>query len=398
MRLTRCTGFLAVVAVVVTGCTTIRGTGTPAEIDVHTLDTGRYSAQPPTMSRIVDRVGYLRIEAARLAGAVLSPYSVDPAYAVGASAEAHTDTSSVTDYLYETTVPALTAHGFLVGFSTGSADSVMPLTKAVHGTREREGLTVTVLRFPGPEDAAAAAHDMDAADFAANPENTAVQLPDYPDAAAHWRPSVPTLGTTLAHDAFVIAILADARTTDLDRLVQTTQRYLRAELPELDHFEPTPPDQLSTLQQDPDHVLIRTLHASPHIPAPDGQGELVFTLPGYSNYVLDQGSRLPVLQRAVVDRVAVTPAALVFRTRDAAAAQQFVRDSAELGDPVNHRPVDPPDKVPGAVCRRDLDVVPAGEFRCFVSYGRYAALLLGQRLWETQQRAAAQYALLANSS
>ncbi|MQY30311.1 DUF7373 family lipoprotein [Nocardia aurantia] len=390
---------IIVTAVLLTGCATrIPGTGTPAEVDVRALDTGRYSFRAPELPRLVDRTAQLRIEAARLAGSVLSPYSVDPAYAVGASAEAHTDIGSVTDYLYEATVPVLSAHGFILGFSTGSADTVMPLRRADYGTHKHEGLTVTVLRFPDRAAAFAAAGEMDAADFAADRENVAVAIPEYPGAAAHWRPSVPTMGTTLARGDFVVTVLADSRTTDSDRLVRMTQRYLDAELPELDRFAPTPLDRLDTLQQDPDRVLVRTLHASPYIPSPDGQGEVVYTLWGYSNYVLDQGSRLPVLQRTGVDRVAVTPNVLLFRTRDADAARQFVRDSPGLGDPASHRPVDPPEKVPGSVCIRDRTAASAAEFRCFVSYGRYAALLLGQRLWETQQRTAAQYALLAGSS
>ncbi|MFI2475168.1 hypothetical protein [Nocardia xishanensis] len=66
-------------------------------------------------------------------------------------------------------------------------------------------------------------------------------------------------------------------------------------------------------------------------------------------------------------------------------------------DPAELRVVDPPEDVPGASCIEDLFTIAPQRFRCFVAYGRYGALLLGTRPWETKQRAAAQFALLANS-
>ncbi|MFI6167177.1 hypothetical protein ACIBCN_10335 [Nocardia sp. NPDC051052] len=380
------------------GCaSTVGGAGSAAEVDVRTLDTGVFPTEQPKISAHLDEIGYARLEAARMAGAVLSPSEVDAKYTVGASAQVHTDVQSVTRYLAEPVIPVLQKYGFVLGFSTGSADDVRPLEAAEAGSRQREGLTVTVLRFPDATAAKSAAAEIDAVDFAINPENVAVQLPKYADARAHWRPSVPTLGSTTAHGIYVISVLADTRTTDINRLVEASQKYLDAEVRELDKFTPTPTGKFSTLRQDPDGVLVRVMHDGGVVHAPDGQGEVVLTLRGYLNYVQDQPGRLPVLQRAGVDRVAVTPDAFGFRARDDAAAAQFVSESAELGNVVDRRAVDPPADVPGASCVQDYVAQKPAQFRCFVSYRRYAALVLGGRLWETQQRAAAQYALLANS-
>lgn len=391
-----CTIVAAVIGV--GGCASpVRGTGVAAELDVRTLDTGRFPTAPPKMSVLLDDVGYARLEAARMADAVLSPHEVDPKYSTGASALMHTDAQSVTRYLAEPVLPVLLKYGFVLGFSTGSADAVLPLTTAASGSHEREGLTVTVLRFPDAAAAKAAAAELDAVDFALNPENVAVTLPKYADSRAHWRPSVPTLGSTTAHGSYVISVLADSRTPDINRLVEATQKYLDAEVIELDKFTPTPVGKFSTLRQDPDGLLARVIHDQGVVPPPDGQGEVVLTLRGYLNYLLDQSGRFPVLQRAGVDRVAVTADAFGFRTRDDAAAARFVTESAELGPAVDRRAVDPPADVPGALCVQDYLAPKNGQFRCFVAYRKYAALVLGARLWETQQRAAAQYALLANS-
>ncbi|WP_169335931.1 DUF7373 family lipoprotein [Nocardia tenerifensis] len=364
---------------------------------MRTLDTGRFPTAPPKLAKRLDDVGYARLEGARLAGAVLSPHEVDAKYSAGASAMVHTDVQTVLQYLAEPAIPVLLQHGFLVGFSTGSADEKLPLHRAAEGSRERAGLTVTVLRFPDASAAKSAAAELDAVDFGLNPENVAVSLPKYPESRAHWRPSVPTLGSTTAHGIYVISVLADARTTDLGQLVDATQKYLDAEVAELDKFSPTPTGKFTTLQQDPDGLLARVMHDRGVVPPPDGQGEVVLTLRGYLNYLLDQSGRYPPLQRAGVDQIAVTPDAFGFRTRDDSTATRFVQESAELGDAVDRRVTDPPNDVPGAVCVQDFVAPKDAQFRCFVAYRRYAALVLGSRLWETQQRAAAQYALLANS-
>ncbi|MFI6040010.1 hypothetical protein ACIA8C_00140 [Nocardia sp. NPDC051321] len=387
-----------VALVLACGCgSTVRGSGLPGEPDVRALDTGRFPTTPPKLAKRLDDLGYARLEAARLADAVLSPHEVDSKYSAGATALAHTDVQSVMQYLAEPAVPVLLKYGFLLGFSTGSADEKLPLMKGSEDSNQRAGLTVTVLRFPDPTAAKSAAAELDTADFAINPENVAVTLPKYPDSRAHWRPAVPTLGSTTPHGIYVISVLADARTTDINQLVESTQKYLDAEVGELDKFTPTPTGKFNTLRQDPDGLLVRVVHERGVVPPPDGQGEVVLTLRGYLNYVLDQSGRFPVLQRAGVDRVAVTPNAFGFRTRDDAAATRFVQESAELDDAVNRRNVDPPDGVPGALCVQDYVAPKDAQFRCFVAYQRYAALVLGSRLWETQQRAAAQYALLANS-
>ncbi|MFG1789923.1 hypothetical protein [Nocardia sp. NPDC049149] len=387
----------AVALVLVGGCaSTEPGTGVPGEPDVRTLDTGRFPTARPSQPTRLDEVGYARLEAARLAGAVLSPHEVDAVYSNGMSAQVHTDVQSLTRYLAEPVIPVLLNHGFLLGFSTGSADEKRA-QQAPDGSTVRAGLTVTVLRFPDAAAAKAAAVELDAVDLGLSPENAPATLPKYPDSRAHWRPGVPSLGSTTPHGNYVISVLTEARTPDLNRLVESTQKYLDAEVVELDKFTPTPVGKFSTLRQDPDGLLARVIHDQRVVPAPDGQGEVVLSLRGYLNYLQDQTGRYPVLQRAGVDQIAVTPDAFGFRTRDDAAAMTFVRESAELGNAVDRRAVDPPDDVPGAQCVQDYLAFKEGQFRCFVSYRRYVALVIGPRLWETQQRAAAQFALLANS-
>ncbi|MET7771494.1 hypothetical protein [Nocardia sp. NPDC005366] len=388
------------VLLVLVGCaSTIDGTSVAGEVDVRTLDTGRFPTESPTFMAQLFRSDYLGLEAARMADAVLSPHLVDSDYALGATASAHIAPESVVRYLFDTTVPVLRKYGMIVAFSTASADTRVPPEKALYDTtgQQREGLTVTVTRFPDESSARAAATELDAVDAAANADNVRVQLPKYPRAVAHWRPSSPTLGSTTPHGVFVVSVYAVTRKTDLAVLTEMTQKYLDAEVAALDAFTPTPLGKLSELHQDPDRLLIRTLHDNGAVGRPDGNSEVVYTTRGYLNYVLDQPGRSKVLNDAGVDRVAVAPLTFAFRTRDATAARRWVRDSAGLGDPADIRAVDSPVDVPDSSCVEDRFTSTPQRFRCFVAYDRYGVLVLGSRLWETQQRAAAQYALLANT-
>ncbi|MFX0576199.1 hypothetical protein ACHQ4I_16780 [Nocardia nepalensis] len=334
-----------------------------------------------------------------MADAVRNPHEVDAKYALGATASAHTDPGSVARYLYDSTIPVLRKYGMVVGFSSAAADTEVPPEKALYeiSGQQREGLTVTVTRFPDESTAKAAAVELDAVDLAVNPENVAVKLPKYPQAAAHWRPSLPTLGSTTAHGIFVVSVYAVTRNPDLNVLIAITQKYLDAEMSALDAFSPTPTREITTLQQDSDRMLTRTIYDNGKVGRPDGNSNVVYTTRGYLNYVLDQAGRSRALGNAGVDRVAVGQLAYLFRARDELAAKQWVKESAELGEPADRRDVDPPAEVPDAVCIEDRFTTAATRFRCFVSYRRYGALILGTRLWETQQRAAAQYALLANT-
>ncbi|MGV9819988.1 DUF7373 family lipoprotein [Nocardia xishanensis] len=75
-----------------------------------------------------------------------------------------------------------------------------------------------------------------------------------------------------------------------------------------------------------------------------------------------------------------------------------MREFAELGNPVDRRAVDPPENMPDSYCVQDYLAPAEAQFRCCVSYRNYAGLVLGARLWETQQQAAAQYALFVNTT
>ena len=66
---------------------------------------------------------------------------------------------------------------------------------------------IMLLRFPDAAAAKNAAVEMDAADFAVSPENIPVPITKYPMAHGHWRPTHPSMASTLAHNDFVIHLL-----------------------------------------------------------------------------------------------------------------------------------------------------------------------------------------------
>jgi hypothetical protein len=248
-------GVAAAGVVALAGCAVVPGTASPGEPDVRSWDVGNYVTTPNTTMPTLNAANYALLEAYRLADNVLNPYEVDPRYGFGAAAGPALDAASAAKYLVPQSESVLTAHRFVQGFYSSAADNSVPLEDGRGVVRQREGIFAMVLRFPDAQNATAAAKELDAADFAWNPNNIAVQIPGYSQTEAHWRPTVPTLGSSTAHGVFVVSILAETRNADLPTLTGMTRKYLDAEIPVLDRFVPTPPDKWSTLRQDPDHLV-----------------------------------------------------------------------------------------------------------------------------------------------
>jgi hypothetical protein len=81
-----------------------------------------------------------------------------------------------------------------------------------------------LVRFPDEASARNAAVEMDAVDFAVSRENIAVPVTKYPNAHGHWRPSHPTVASTMAHGDFVIHVIAKNPTPNLATLTGMVEK------------------------------------------------------------------------------------------------------------------------------------------------------------------------------
>ncbi|MFF2552148.1 hypothetical protein ACFVUS_14175 [Nocardia sp. NPDC058058] len=390
------------IAVLLWGARTVPGRATSADIDLSTLDFGEFGAESITEPRN-DKDKYSRlIESARMSEAIADPREVDaslvPKLPVPLSRAADT-----TGILADVAVPILSRYGMLAGYSVaGCPPKNCPTFNRPWSVR------TTVLRLPDDAAAKSAATEIEAADFALNPANAPVTLPEYPGVQGHWRPNVPTLGMMLAHGPFVVAIFVTFPSPDLGELSRLAAKAIAVELPRLDRFQPTPVADLPKLRFDPDGMLRRMVHTTrgewsypyitkfqPNAIAGDGYymepSGLVFGPIG-SRQTLPGASEAAGIADDAIESTATLDRDWLFRLRDAGAARRLAKSESAYGQ-MQTPMADPP--VPDAKCLRHEQIVPV--YYCVVQDGRYVAVVNATDEKTVHQRAAAQYALLVRN-
>src|SRR4051812_28764244 len=112
--------------------------------------------------------------------------------------------------------------------------------------------------FPNDDSAARAAAEMDATDFAVNPENQSTEIPGYPQAKAHFRPASPSIAATIASGRLVasVAVRSDSR-PNLQYLQQRIKRTFDLQMPLMSKLIPDVEVTLTSLPRDPDNMLSR---------------------------------------------------------------------------------------------------------------------------------------------
>ncbi|MFF2552641.1 hypothetical protein ACFVUS_16665 [Nocardia sp. NPDC058058] len=393
------------------GCgTTVSGDAVAAEIDIRSLDIGSFAIEPldyrATYSHRFDNGATLAIM--RLADSVANGWEIDPGLKYSRHAKPLTESSQIGDVLADVDVPIVEREHMLFGFamsatSTGPAAKDYTLQHDVNSKDDQPqpdtiALNLTVLQFPDADAAGRAAADVEAADFAvAADANSAVVIDGFPKARAHWRPGVPTLGATMARGSYLVNVFVKRPDADLGKLKELTGKALATEIPLLDALPPLSKREVAHLDYDPQAMLRRALHPEDLI-WPSFTKEFVFTPRGFMHLVADSETWRHSVEVGGIDLMAGAPnGGLVMRARDSAAAAALLR---EIKDRIQH-PADSPVGVPDAYCSETAaaNLSRADErFYCTVRYGRYLGRVHSAQLQDARQRAAAQFALLVNSS
>lgn len=395
---------LAITAVTVAGCgSKVEGSARPGEIDVRTLDVGTYPTDPlelrhtynPSMSN-----GFT-LAVQRLADHVANGPDIDPAFKYGTGVVPFLDADKATTVLAKATVPVLEANKMMFGIAVGQSDK-QPDSSG-HTPDESAFTTVTVMQFPDAAAASKAAGELEDADFTVAADlNQRVPLSKYPDAHTHWRPGVANIGSTMAHGSYVVSMFVGVKDPDLSQLTALAQKVYDAQLPLLDSLPPLDREGVLRLPFDPDAMLRRTLN-SDDILLPDFLSQAVAEPRGFLHRVTDQVFWRKLLGDNNVDRFATSGASysgasMLFRTRGDEDARRLSAGILEHG---YSGVADEPPGIPDAKCG---EVAPSNQsssakrYRCVLSYRRYAAVVESDQLGDVHQRAAAQYALLANST
>lgn len=367
------------------------GIAVPGELDVRTLDTGSYPVNRYTYDRNNGGKG-ATLEGIRMTAAVAPSDRIDPALNIGRGGAVLASVDDVLNvsHLASAVKNVLVNRGFLAGFASSGSDR-----EDVNDNPDPNSTTITtrVLRFPTTDAAKLAARELEDADFSvALNANQKLTLPDYPDAYAHWRPGVPTIGVAMAHKDFVISLFILRPTADVQGLLSWTKKTLDAEVPVLDAFQATPADQIAQLPVDPDRLLARTLVADRDHRTVDPDKFAVFP----ANWLVlpsdDLKSWTKLVADTGADEMSVADGSFVIRVRDAGAATDLVTGMISN---LQETSASTPDKVPDAKCvHRSSDKKPS---RCYVRYKQYVGVADGANDAEAQKKAVAQYALLANS-
>ncbi|WP_067542106.1 DUF7373 family lipoprotein [Nocardia crassostreae] len=391
-RLAGC--LLAAALTGVAGCA-VPGSPVARETDVRSLDAGAYAVDRQTYEQDSHGEGAL-LEGMRMSEAVATGPRIDATLSVGQGARVITEaTEAEAGFLAVGSADVLTRHEFVVGYAAGSSDTLARSDETPSAT----AVVDFVIRFPSEAAAKVAARDLEDVDFAYAPDqNQRLSLAEFPDAYIHWRPSVATIGAFLPYGPFVVSLFIQRPRADSADLLEWVRKTLDAQRALLDAFRPTATGELDSLLVDPDNLLARVVTAQRAFRRPDPDTFAVYGPSRFVHQMLDSASTERLLTEAGTDRFAVVDSAWILRARDASGATALVNGiSASIG--TGFDAIDGPVGVPGAKCyaRNSRGDPTNAAYRCYVSYKRYAAFVDSEDETDVRQRAAAQYALLANS-
>ncbi|WP_131816693.1 DUF7373 family lipoprotein [Nocardia salmonicida] len=409
---------VATMAIGATGCgSVVTGTETAGEVDVRTLDVAKYPVEP--IDTIYEYSPSMRtsqlLAAYRLAGSMALGTDIDPEFKYGAGS-ALTSPGIATLYLSKATREVLQDNKMLYGWASGSTDKVdydVMSNRAADNSisdLQRERLSasfsgITVLQFADDETAERAAKDMSNADFAvAANDNKSISLPNYPTATSHHRPGVTTLGSTLAHGRYVIYIHVGVREDDVAQLTALAEKAYRTQISLLDKLPALSPADMLRLPPDPEGMLRRALNPKT---SPTLDELEYFTLDRIGYYQANRKQQLndSLYAETGADRFTRSWGTELVRTRDEEAAETLRDKVIELLVPSSEF-ADSPPQLPDTKCAKNTDprlndkFVDTGErkrFLCAVQYRRYVAIVDANQIQDAHQRAAAQFALFANS-
>ncbi|MFE3193458.1 hypothetical protein ACFXHA_30955 [Nocardia sp. NPDC059240] len=385
------------VAGLLTGCAQ-SGHPMAGEMDVRTLDVGGSAVDRFHYDTSANGHGDV-LEGIRMAAAIAPSMKIDQSLDIGRGVSVHTQIADLVkhDGMPGVAEPILEKRGFIVSFATSGSDRPDPKDTGP-ADPNANSVSIVLMRFPSADNAKLAAREIEDADFAvALQQNVKLTIAEYPDAMAHYRPGINNIGVVMARKEFVLDIFASRPSADQRDLLSLAKRTLDADVPTIDAFQETPTDKLDTLQPDPDNLLSRVLVDKRDAGrAPDPDNFVVW----HPNWLLDnsddQSPQQALLDKTGTDAFGYADDNEIYRVRDAAAGTDLMNGFTNLlgttysGDGAV-------DKVPGTQCGHWADLSSKKPYRCYVGYRRYMAVVYATDLATAKRKAAAQYALLANS-
>jgi len=366
----------------------------PQGVDLSKLDVGHYGTKPRplTGSPTVEEGRYL--EAFRLGEGIVNPYDVDPILdhvGGGALTEPRRVAERISGTQTPVVQPVLEKYSMITTFAVSALSDT-----------GKDRLHVMLISFPNADLARKAAAEMDATDFAVNPENRQAAIPGYPQANSHFWPKSPTLVATLAQGRFVVwTQTINAPTPDLDAMKQRLKHVFDLQVPLMQKLAGALEGDLTSLPLDPDQMLSRTFVAGDQPKISDAfwsAGPRAVGVLCSNSQMLKDG----LLGQAGVDRCSQGADGFLLRAKDETAAAAALPKLIETRKESVEHDVAPPDGLANAArcfeTKQELWAQSAkARFMCYVTFGRYVAGMTSGEEKDARRRAAAQYAILVNA-
>ena len=413
VEITRITVAAGICAALLAGCGHDGGTASPVTsskppaVDLSTLDTGKYLTLPRRLGQVASEEEGRMAEAIRMAEAVADPMTVDPTLVeqvVFSPLVTPADVASNISMTGQAVVaPVLAKYGMVSGRLLLASNTNVDLSGSQRPDQDVKSVLIMLVRFPDAAAAKNAAVEMDAADFAVSPDNVPVPVTRYPAAHGHWRPTNPSMASTLAHNDFVIHVLAVNPTPNLETLTGMVEKTFDQQIAALDRFQPTPVDRIAKLPKDPDGLLGRLVDLTPGTEPPLSTTVASYGPNGARQVQNEREMKDRAYENAGVDRAAlwIDPklgGSSLLRVRDRDAAVKMMAEEIATDADIDH-PIDGARGLSDSKCfalKPDSSTdAPGLRFECYVLYDRYVAATYSGDAADGQQRAAAQYALLA---
>ncbi|MGW6122191.1 DUF7373 family lipoprotein [Nocardia sp. NPDC055165] len=393
-------------SILASGCgSNVDGTAIAGEIDVRTLDVGKYQTLPVS-AYYQYKHGYKygqELAAMRLADHLVLGTDVDPSLKYGAWGSFTSET--LLSEFSDTVKPSLKEHRLLYGFSTGSTDkehfgtfALSPGDDVLADTQRSLKPTyfgMRVMQFPDEDAARRAAESIGVLDFqVAADQNQKLTIDKYPAAHAHWRPGIPSMAANIARGSYVVSLQVGLPSADLPQLKELAGRVLDAQLPRLDKLPALTPMEILMLEHDPAHVLERALNRE-QLGGPEDTRSASYGLQGFLQVQRAEQEHRGLYEETGVDHIGIGWDANVFRARDSSAAEKF---QAGMFEGPRFGPANSPTEVPATNCiENKVTSSDIKRFSCSVRYRQYVGLVSSHQINDAHQRAAAQYAVFANA-
>lgn len=332
-------------------------------------------------------------ESLRLGERIVLGNEVDPDLTAGRGGGVLVDSTGLTDgTLSGPQRTALQGYSILGGYSALAGNK--PFDPA---ETSKKFLAISILAFPDEQTAAAAARDMEHADFMTNPDNVPVGLDAYPAAVNHWRPGVPTLGSWLSWKSLVIRVFAELTEPDFGKLAQQATKALQSQVAALERFTPTPASELPNLRLDPDGLLPRLVKTDDY--TPDDRTFAVYSTRAFAAASAKPAADFEANSSRGLTSIAVSHNKMLYRLRDNAAATEFTKHFIEASQAEY-------DPIHGVAGRDSIDCAQlkqpnnrsadASRYRCLITRGEYVAKVFSNTDIDVRRLAAAQDAVLSD--